>query len=99
VLFLKAQSKTEQGYINNVYIKRWRHAAPGQFRHMNIYNIIVGLVSLLIGLTCQLIDRPRTAQKKRDIPLGLTEAQFKVSKWTLLGVGVFMTLYGLFDNS
>jgi uncharacterized membrane protein YiaA len=66
---------------------------------MNVDIIITGLVSFLIGLTAQLFDRPRTAREKRDIPLGLTEAQFKVSKWGLLIGGVFFILYGLFNDS
>jgi hypothetical protein len=66
---------------------------------MNIDIIITGLVSLLIGLIAQLIDKPRTAREQRDIPLGLSEVEFKVSKWTLLIVGVFAIIYGLFNES
>jgi hypothetical protein len=47
---------------------------------MNIEILITGLVSLLIGLTAHTFDKPRTAREKRDIPLGLSEAQFKASK-------------------
>jgi len=66
---------------------------------MSVDIIIIGLVSLLIGLTAQLLDRPRTAREKRDIPLGLSEAQFKTSKWGLLIVGMFLVIYGLFNES
>ena len=63
---------------------------------MNIDLIITGLVGLLIGLVAQVIDKPRSAREKRDVPLGLTESQFKASKWGLIVVGVFCIIYGLF---
>ncbi|MGE0772046.1 MAG: hypothetical protein AB7K37_10070 [Cyclobacteriaceae bacterium] len=66
---------------------------------MNIDVIIIGLISLLIGLVTYVIDKPRTAKEKRYVPLGLAESQFKASKWALLIGGTFMTLYGLFNQS
>jgi hypothetical protein len=65
---------------------------------MNIEILITGLVSLLIGLTAHTFDNPRTAREKRDIPLGLSEAQFKASKWGLIIVGLLLTIYGLFNE-
>jgi uncharacterized membrane protein HdeD (DUF308 family) len=65
---------------------------------MNIEILITGLVSLLIGLTAHTFDKPRTAREKRDIPLGLSEAQFKASKWGLIIVGVLLIIYGLFNE-
>jgi len=64
---------------------------------MNIDIIITGLVSLTIGLIAQLLDKPRSAREKRDIPLGLSEAQFKYSKWTLIIGGALAAIYGLFN--
>jgi uncharacterized membrane protein YiaA len=66
---------------------------------MNVDLIITGLVSFLIGLTAQLFDRPRTAREKKDIPMGYTESKFKASKWVLLIVGVFLIIYGLFNET
>lgn len=61
---------------------------------MNIELIITGLIALLIGLLGQVLDRPRSAREKRDVPLGLSESQFKVSKLTLIIVGIICILYG-----
>ena len=66
---------------------------------MNVDIIITGLVALLVGLTAQLFDKPRTAREKKDIPLGYTEAHFKIAKWALLMGGVFFILYGLFNET
>ncbi len=65
---------------------------------MNIELIITGLIALLIGLLGQVLDKPRSAREKRDVPLGLSESQFKVSKLTLIIVGIICILYGSFGE-
>jgi hypothetical protein len=65
---------------------------------MNIDIVITGLVSLLIGLTAHIYDKPRTAREKKEVPLGLTEAHFKTSKWALIIGGLLIVIFGLFNE-
>lgn len=66
---------------------------------MNIDLIITGLTALLIGLVAQVFDKPRSAREMRDVPLGLSESQFKASKWALIIGGSFLTISGLLTEN
>ena len=81
-----------------IFIKDYRHQSDNELKTMNIESIITGLFSLLAGLVAHVLEKPKSAREKRDIPLGLSEAKFKVAKWTLIVVGTFSIIYGLFNE-
>ena len=65
---------------------------------MNISLIITGLLALLLGLIGLVLDKPRSAREKRDVPMDYTLAKSQWSSWSLLIIGIAMIIYGLFNT-
>jgi hypothetical protein len=63
-----------------------------------INTIITGLVAVVLGLVGFAVDKPLTARQIKNKSWGLTEAQFKIAKWTLLLCGILLVAVGLVNE-